>query len=90
MSSYVNAPASSDREQHISVVPAKELPADTTPCPACYDAIMRLENAVEAIARAIQSQTTSVSVQHMDAVQTGTQSAEDQSKPSFSAYRWIS
>jgi hypothetical protein len=47
---------------------------------------MRIGHAVEAIAQAMQSQTT----QRGDDLPTGTEPAEGQSTPSFFAYRWIS
>jgi hypothetical protein len=92
MPSYIDADASSNCtrcEPHISVVPTEGLPADMT-CPACYEAIVRLGSAVQAIAEVIQGQTTTVSVQRKDDLRTGTQSATDESTPSFYAYRWIS
>jgi hypothetical protein len=92
MPSYVDADTNSTCtrcDPHISVVPGEGLPADTS-CPACYEAIVRLGNAVHAIADAIQGQTTPVSVQRKDDLRTDTQSDDSQPTPSFSAYRWIS
>jgi hypothetical protein len=86
MPSNVDASASSNREQHLSVVQPEGVPADTRACPACYEEIMRIGHAVEAIAQAMQSQTT----QRGDDLPTGTEPAEGQSTPSFFAYRWIS
>jgi hypothetical protein len=80
MPSYVDADAG----------PAGRPPADTTACPACYEAIVRLGNAVQAIAQAIQSQTTPPSEQRIDDLRKETQSVEGQTTPSFFAYRWIS
>lgn len=90
MPSHVDASASSNREQHISVVQAERLPADTRACPACYEEIMRIGHAIEAIAQAMQSHTTPVSEQRGDDLRTGTEPVEGQSTPSFFAYRWIS
>jgi hypothetical protein len=92
MPSYIDADASSNCtrcEPHVSAVLAEGLPADTT-CPACYEAIVRLGNAVQTIAEAIQCQTTPVSVRCKDDLRTGTQTAEGEVTPSFYAYRWIS
>jgi hypothetical protein len=90
MPSNVDASASPNREQHLSVVQAEGVPADTRACPACYEEIMRIGNAVEAIAQAMQRQTTPLSAQRGDDLPTGTEPAEGQSTPSFFAYRWIS